>query len=270
MSGPDVDATTPDAFPDASADGVTVPSDSGSDFGSEVTRVPPDLIRWIKIEGGRYEMGSDIHRFASPAHEVTVQDFRLMETEVTVAMYRRCVDVGGCTAPGGTSPDSNWSLGRDDHPVDYVTWHQARVFCRWATARLPTEAEWEYVARSGGLDVDFPWGDDEPDCSRAVMNDGCGTRSTAPICSRPRGNSIHDICDLAGNVWEWVEDVYVDTYEDAPRDGTARTTGSEDRVMRGGSYLDWNAVSLSAANRIAQRPNNGAQGDGFRCADRID
>ncbi|HQC44850.1 MAG TPA: formylglycine-generating enzyme family protein, partial [Myxococcota bacterium] len=154
-------------------------------------------------------MGSNDLSWSRPVHRVTVPTFEMSKTQVTVDQYIACVNVGACTEPD-TEDYCNWiKSDRGSHPVNCVSWNQAQAFARWAGGRLPSEAEWEYAARSGGRDWKYPWGDEEATCERAVISEGgngCGRGSTWPVCSKPSGNTTHGLCDMAGNVWEWVQD----------------------------------------------------------------
>jgi formylglycine-generating enzyme required for sulfatase activity len=211
-----------------------------------------------------------------PEHWVTVPTFEMTETEVTVAQYEVCVNDGGaCTAPG-TGTNCNWNdSGYEDHPVNCVDWNQARDFCAWAGGRLPTEAEWEYAARSRGpsSSYTYPWGTASATCSYAVMddnfphNDGCGTGRTWSVCSKPAGNTVQGLCDMAGNVWEWVEDDYHSDYTYAPADGSAWVDSprASDRVSRSGGF-GYNAVFMRAASRVYNYPSDSNYDLGFRCA----
>ena len=226
-------------------------------------------IEWVRIEGGTFQMGSELgYPDEKPLRRVKVATFELAKTEVTVAQYRACIDMGPCTPPKTGTP-CNWGRAdRDDHPINCVDWRQASTFARWAGGRLPSEAEWEFAARGRGGDQRYPWGDAEASCTTAVMTgnggDGCGQNGTGPVCSKPAGNTAQGICDLAGNVWEWVEDWY-GPYGEAPSDGSARFMAAASRVGRGGGWDD-TARSLRAANRNGDQP--GLQSDllGFRIA----
>ena len=228
-------------------------------------------VQWVLVRGGSFAMGSRSGASdARPVHRVSVGTFRLSKSEVTVGQYRSCVKSGRCSSPN-SGKYCNWGRrGRSSHPVNCVDWSQARAFCSWAGGRLPSEAEWEYAARSGGKGWKYPWGDAAATCSRAVMDDGgngCGKDRTWPVCSKTSGNTTHGLCDMAGNVWEWVEDCWHGSYSGAPVDGSAWTSNCSDasRVLRGGSWPD-TAGNLRAALRVSYAPGNRDDDLGFRCA----
>jgi len=237
-------------------------------------------IEWIPIPGGAFMMGSpegvgedDEH----PRHQVSVPDFEMLRSEVTVSQYQYCVDSGVCIEPyspgdcGTWCDRCNWGVpGRDDYPVVCIDWHQAVDFCIWAVGRLPTEAEWEYAARSGGQDIAYPWGDQQATCEYAVMSDqfgggyGCGLWHEWPVCSKPAGNTSQGLCDMAGNVWEMVQDYWHYDYISAPSDGSAwEDPSSHARVRRGGAW-DYMADSLRAVER--KEGGGFVDNTGFRCA----
>jgi formylglycine-generating enzyme required for sulfatase activity len=145
-----------------------------------------------------------------------------------------------------------------------VDWHQAKAYCSWLGKRLPTEAEWEYAARSGGQAITYPWGNALPSCNLAVMANGCGSGSTLAVCGKTPGNTAQGICDMAGNVWEWVEDAY-GPYPGTPATNPVVNTGSK-RVLRGGSWYLSSSYYLRAALRNHLAPGNRVNNAGFRCA----
>ncbi len=223
------------------------------------------LIEWVKILGGTFLMGTDDPKpafsDAKPVHRVTLPGFYMSRTLVTNRQYRACVNAGACSA----APNRKGFNG-DDQPVVGVNWDQAEAFARWAGGRLPSEAEWEYAARSGGRrGYKYPWGASDANCGNAVIA-GCGWNAPAPVCSKPAGNTAQGLCDMAGNVWEWLADWFHDSYKGAPRDGGAwiEPEGSA-RVFRGGS---WNsgADAARAANRSSFDPGYHEGNLGFRVA----
>lgn len=236
----------------------------------------PAGIKWIKIPGGTFQMGSRSgDKDELPVHRVKIKTFWMAKTEVTVSQYRKCVHASRCSKPK-TGKHCNWSKrGRANHPINCVVWKQARVFSRWVGGRLSSEAEWEYAARSGGKDWKYPWGNDAASCARAVMNvrnsdpfdqrgDGCDKYRTWVVCSKSRGNSRHGLCDLAGNVWEWVEDRWHRNYNRAPTDGSAWISGSSSyKVVRGGSWYN-SAQYVRGASRGRTDPKGPNRFLGFR------
>jgi len=278
-----------DAAADADTDTDTdtdADADAGTDGGSMMTPADyddPTLVEWVEIDGGTYLQGSVdfsipwVSYDETPAHDVTVPSFEMMKTEVTCGQYAQCVLDGVCiepmTAHGDTvAVNCNWLVwGRDEHPVNCLNVYEAEAYCAWLGARLPSESEWEYAARSGGKDNEYPWGDADASCDYAIISAGnyqygCGTGHTWPVCSKPLGNTEQGLCDMAGNVKEWMPDCFYADYNGAPTDGSAWVIEScEDQVLRGGSY-DYSGTGLRTRHR-AYNPSFGrADYFGFRCA----
>ncbi|MFO8071436.1 MAG: formylglycine-generating enzyme family protein [Polyangia bacterium] len=244
-------------------------ADSDTDTDTDTDTDADTDVSWVPITGGVFQMGSSEGGSDEiPVHEVTVPGFEMLETEVTVAQYGECVTAGECSEPD-TGTYGNWNdPGYEDHPVNYVDWDQAVAFCEWVGGRLPSEAEWEYAARGGGQDITYPWGDETATCDYAVMNDGgygCGTDRTWSVCSKTAGNTDQGLCDMAGNVWEWVQDRYHSDYTGAPADGSAWEDSGSVRVRRGGSFV-LVAYYLRAASRVVYDPSYQSAVLGFRCA----
>jgi formylglycine-generating enzyme required for sulfatase activity len=144
------------------------------------------------------------------AGRVCLPRYRIDKTEVTVRQFRRCVATGACKAPAAPvcptrCPGGEYQRRQEDRPITAVTFEQAAVYCAWAGKRLPTEAEWTRAAL-GTEGRPFPWGAEPPSCERAAIK-SCLKRQdkSAPVCSRPAGNSPEGVCDLYGNADEWVE-----------------------------------------------------------------
>jgi len=209
----------------------------------------------------------------SPYHEVDVPVFQVDARQVTVSSFASCVDAGWCGSPSTALSTCNWGKdGKDDHPVNCVTWEQAENYCSWAGKRLCTEAEWEKAARGGcseNTDPDlscaeampkYPWGNGSASCDLAVYyvgGAGCGAGGTLPVGSKPDGISPYGLHDAAGNVWDWVQDCYHSSYSGAPVNGAAwETACGSGRVIRGGSF--WStAASIRASSRHQGTPGVG-------------
>ncbi|HAF94631.1 MAG TPA: hypothetical protein DER10_10905 [Elusimicrobia bacterium] len=233
---------------------------------------PAKPVEWVTITGGKFTMGTDSggeeFENARPSHEVAVKTFDMSKTAVTVEQYSECVIKGGCTEPA-TLNYCNWGVaGRQFHPVNCVDWDQANQYAKFKGARLPSESEWEYAATSGGRNQKYPWGDAEPTCDKVVMCEngvyGCGKNSTMPVCSKTAGNTAQGLCDMAGNVWQWVQDKYQDSYKGAPVDGSAFEDTGFRRVIRGGSFY---GDAIGGYHRAVYRRDPGVRSDsavGFR------
>lgn len=184
---------------------------------------------------------------------------RPTERRVPEAPWWRCVVGARWDEPEG--PPSSIE-GRPNHPVVHVSWIDARAYCRWAGARLPTEAEWEYGARGGLEQRCFPWGDELTPGGLHRMNvfqgkfpgDDTGEDGwigTAPVGSYPPNG--FGLCDMTGNVWEWTSDLF----------GPSRPG---QRALRGGSFLCHESYCrrYRCAARIANTPDSTTSNVGFR------
>ncbi|GEM_PF-2484857 len=228
----------------------------------------------VLISGGPFQMGCtegdmNCQYNETPVHRVLVKPFYMDKTEVTVKAYKECVDAGTCVPPPlSTGTYCNWGKAqREDHPINCVEWAQAKEYCTWVWKRLPSEAEWEFAARGGHIDWQYPWGNDDANCKRAVMDGmqySCSRESTAIVGSM--GAFGFGLYDMAGNVDEWVEDCWHDDYIGAPTDGTAWTSGDcSNRVFRGGSWLSgW--VEVRVTVRGPKPFDDPPEAKGFRCA----
>ncbi len=263
----------------------------------------PACPEMVEIPAGEFQMGAprsevdsgDIER---PRHLVRIaQSFAISRFEITLRQYTAFVDATGYKGEGSCHVwvGSNWENqpGRSwrdpgysqtpDHPVVCVSWNDARAYAAWLSRqsgkhfRLPTESEWEYMARGGTRTSRF-WGDDPAlACEYGNVHDATTQKSrqfawdahdcrdgfveTAPV-GRFKPNPF-GVFDTAGNVWEWVEDCLNSNYINAPNDGSARVTDDcSRRVYRGGGWSG--PSSVRSSTRTGNPPGYRSQLLGFR------
>jgi len=218
---------------------------------------------------------------------ITVSSFYIDRFEVTNAEYRAFLDQSNqrdeylpdSTAWRESASRADWSTyfygsTYDDHPVVAITWEEASAFCAWDGKRLPTEAEWEYAARSGRVGGIYPWAGFSPQdgFGRWLANFNPGRQGqaadgyafTAPVGSYPPSRwGLHD---MAGNVAEWVEDAYTPTYSQLTDLDPVHRDDTETRhVVRGGSWSS-NAFRIGVGFRDFQEKEDASPRIGARCA----
>jgi formylglycine-generating enzyme required for sulfatase activity len=154
--------------------------------------------------------------------------------EVTNAQYALCVQSGECSVPScGNYVDPQY----DDHPVVCVDWWAAQAYAEWVGGRLPTEAEWEKAARGGLEGQLYPWGNEDPVCTLGAENGAqfgdCEDEIVKVGSFAPNG---YGLFDMAGNVWEWVQDWYDGSYyANSPTENPKGSSSGSYRILRGGS-----------------------------------
>ncbi|MCX6053963.1 MAG: SUMF1/EgtB/PvdO family nonheme iron enzyme [Chloroflexi bacterium] len=221
--------------------------------------VENDGMMLMLVPEGEFEMGSnDGNDDEKPVRAVWLDSFWIDQTEVTNAMYGKCVTEGTCKP--SEFADNNMFNG-SDQPVVGVDWNDATAYCKWAGRRLPTEAEWEKAAR-GTDGRTYPWGEGLA-CDKANY-EPC-KNITTEVGTYAIGASPYGVLDMAGNVWEWTADWYDPSYyNNSTKRNPAGPGSGEYRVLRGGSWDPDGGVR--AAYRGAGNPDFGTRDFGFRCA----
>ncbi len=223
----------------------------------------------VTIPEGPFDMGSNGRQALEderPLHQVLLSTFSIDLHEVTTEQYAAFLASGGREAPWQWSQVDLALHG--DRPVIGVDWHDADAFCRWKGKRLPTEAEWEKAAR-GTDGRAYPWGNQEPD--KDLANFALGARfSYSQVLltahSYERGRSPYGLYQMAGNVWEWVQDWYgANYYETSPERNPDGPEQGQFRVVRGGSWSDLPKYLLTYG-RFKLLPETRNSYTGFRCA----
>jgi len=226
----------------------------------------------IFIPGGTFTMGDNKgNPDESPAHEVTLSPFFIGVYEVTAGEYKACVNSGDCEYRGSTWSEATYNTdGKENHPINYVSWHDAQDYVVWLNIRstdnyrLCSEAEWEYAARAGTT-TRYWWGNQAPVCTLGSQNGakfaeqcsdevyggdygggnaGSSCYSYKPPCfsnTGPVGSYSANpwgLYDVHGNVSEWVNDPYSrEYYASSPYMNPQGPESGALRVNRGGSWM---------------------------------
>lgn len=249
---------------------------------------PPEGM--LLVPGGTFTMGSDTGGEGDehPAHPVTIASFYLDVTEVTQAAWDECVVAKVCPPPDPSAIEAFGGLFKGPKkPVNGISWFNAKEYCAWRGKRLPREAEYERAVR-GDDGRRFPWGSEEPTHERTVFQ----ANATEDVATHPLGRGPYGHDDMAGNVWEWLEDDYdpfAYTRPGAPEgkpgscdeivaaqnklraENKQGFTGSNpiptecEKNIRGGAY-NYPAGGLRSTNRIHHPPSFKLRMTGARCA----
>jgi len=236
-------------------------------------------MKLVRIPAGSFTMGAckpdtpnctqpdpDAQGDDGPPHRVTVKAFWLADTEVTQGQFKQFIMATGRADLITEDFIKNNNVG-DHAAITGVSWNDAQDFLAWLNKtqgggyRLPTEAEWEYACRAGGQHRHC--GSDDVESVAWHLNNS-GSRVHGVASKRPNAWGLHD---MSGNVWEWVQDVWYDSYYGAPTDGSAWTSGGYQihRVLRGGSWSD-SALGVRSAYRNNYAPVVRDDFIGFRLA----
>jgi formylglycine-generating enzyme required for sulfatase activity len=232
-----------------------------------------DYDEMVYVPAGSFKMGSnDGESDEKPVHTVHLKAYYIDKHPVTNAQYKRF-----CDATDRSYPDDPGFSGMDNYftsaayvnyPVVNVSWDEARAYASWAEKRLPTEAEWERAAKGDKDNREWPWGDTWVGANANIWdNPADGYTYTSPVGTYPNGVSPAGCYDMAGNVWEWCEDDWHESYTGAPSNGSAwidNPRGSR-RIGRSGSWGS-GSTGTRCAYRGGTAPAIRRFVIGFRCA----
>lgn len=244
---------------------------------------PPDDM--VPVPAGSFIMGhvnaSDTEK---PPHKVIItRAFHIDRTEVTAGDYNKCVAASKCTPSSVHGPNMDDAIiakfapfctgsdpSNERKPINCIDFAQAEAYCAFVGKRLPTEAEWEYAARGTDERV-YPWGNTNPTCTMgnfARTTAECATRSrgTTEVGAFPQYASPFGAFDMAGNVWEWVADVFdPKAYTQETRQDPFVNKPGDQGIMRGGSW-DFSASVAKTTFRLKFDRHTGQISSGVRCA----
>ncbi len=240
--------------------------------GGKLVKDPATGMEFVFVKGGCYQMGDtfgDGDSDEKPVHKVCVDDFYMGKYEVTQGQWKAIM---------GSNPSYFKNCG-DNCPVEQVSWNDIQDFIRKLNSKtknnpqapfvkgefeLPTEAEWEYAAKSGGKSEKWAGTSNESELGDYAWYDKNSGSKTHPVGQKkPNGLGLYD---MSGNVWEWVNDWYdKDYYKNSPRNNPAGPNSGPYRVLRGGSWGDL-PQNIRLAGRYRFLPVNRGNDGGFRLA----
>ncbi len=232
---------------------------------ADLTSAPKDM---VFIHKGEFSMGSNEHGDETK-HQVVLDSYWMDKYEASNARYKEFMKATSHPAP------AYWDdprLSKPNQPVVGVSWTDANAFCKWDGKRLPTEAEWERAAKGPAGDSHYPWGHT---IDPRKANYGQNVGHTTPVDSYPDGVSGYGVYNMAGNVFEWVDDWYDPMFykhsialnPKGADQGYNFANQGPVKVLRGGSWLA-PETSLHTSHRFWNQLDNNSYGVGlgFRCA----
>lgn len=263
---------------------------------NKLKRIPESEM--VSFEGGSFLMGSEKGLAQEqPVHKVTLKPFSIDKSPVTVAQFRVFIETTGYKTEAERFGDSgvfnleaqSWELlkgafwvkpfgpngpaSADDHPVTHVSWNDAQAYAKWAGKRLPTEAEWEYAARSGKNSGEkFSWGNEVSLKNKYFANTWQGSMAkpenldgflfTCPVGTF--GENEAGLTDMGGNVWQWC----ADTYKGYPGSSAGIHEDESVKTIRSGSFFfdQYGEDSFSVSGRSGNSHETSLFNTGFRCA----
>ncbi|MEG5061828.1 formylglycine-generating enzyme family protein [Microcoleus sp. A2-C5] len=240
-----------------------------------------DSFDWITIPAGLFWMGTDLRvdnvaadsdwakQVEVPQHEVYLPSYQISRFPVTNAQWAQFL---AHTNYAWADLQKLWEHGlpegQENHPITWVTWHDAIAFCDWAGVRLPTDAQWEKAARGTDKRL-YPWGNQPP--TAQLANYGNQVRHTTAVNAYPLGKSYYGIFDMAGNAWEWISTIWG---TDTDRPDFAYPYQADDgrenlddptilRIVRGGGWK-YTPDLIRCAYHDWNKPDTRGSGLGFR------
>ncbi len=217
---------------------------------------------FILIKAGNFMMGSNENEREQPIHKVTIEyDFYMSKYQLTMKEYLEFAKETDSHHPEWMEEGSSYNVEtgdadhykdqnfNDDAPVIGVSWEDATEYCEWRsqkedkTYRLPTEAEWEYACRAGTT-TRWSFGDEADKLKEyAWYADNANGKAHPVGDKKPNPCGLHD---MHGNIWEWCEDVWAENYDVTPRNGSANKGSGNQRVLRGGSWINSDSDTRSS------------------------
>lgn len=263
------DLGTSAVFPNCKAK-ITADDSSGGVYPGEMIYIPAGSFLMGNSNGG----DDAVYRYSNelPQHSVYLSGYYIGKYEVTRGEYQAFMTATGRAQPYYWDAVQNWGSGSftqtDSYPVLGVSYYEAEAFCNWAGGHLPTEAQWEKAARWTGSHPNvYPWGDtwDVEKCNNYYDSNPAGggyaKYQTSPVGSYPSGASPYGCMDMAGNVWQWVQD----WYKSYPGSSNPFDYTNSYRVLRGGGWY-YDDGSYRCASRNGYYPHYYSGSYGFRLA----
>lgn len=235
----------------------------------DVTRMGASPNPMLRIPAGKFIMGTDARLSdEGPQHSVHLPTYWIDKYEVTNLQYQQFIEAVGKRAPEHFA-NRTFPTGKADHPVTFVSWHDANAYCTWADKRLPTDQEWEKAARGTDGRM-FPWGQqfdihqaNTPARWERLKEKG----DTTPVGAFPGGASPYGALDMSGNVWEWTASWYR-AYPGNKK--ISENYGDIYKTLKGGSWWDCSfykcGISAPVFNRAFFNAKVKNASFGFRCA----